>query len=66
MGEADTTVNLQWISDHLAMKSAANASQQMRRMKAKQPKLANNLQTWSSQSDFATRPLFFFFFRGQD
>ena len=48
-----TTVRMSWISEKLAMKSAANASQQIRRMRARQrsgAKLSKVLQTWSKQS----------------
>jgi len=48
-----TTVSLSWVSEQLAMKSAANASTQIRRMKKmKQPTKSRpaDLCSWISQS----------------
>jgi hypothetical protein len=43
-----STVGMQWIADHLAMKSAANASQQIRRSRRENPKL-RFVNGWSCQ-----------------
>ena len=48
-----TTVRMSWISEKLAMKSAANASQQIRRMRAGKRsggKVPRALKAWSKQS----------------
>ena len=46
-----TTVNLHWIAEHLALKSAANASQQMRRWKTDTCDLPKALQRWLDLSN---------------
>lgn len=48
-----TTVGMQWINAHLGMKSAANASHQIRRLKTQrkelQTKLPDDARTWLKQ-----------------
>jgi ABC-type hemin transport system ATPase subunit len=39
----NTTVSMQWIADHLRMKSAANASQQIRRSRREKRELPKAL-----------------------
>ncbi len=41
-----TTVSLGWIADHLSMRSAANASQQILRMENREKVLPKPLKTW--------------------
>lgn len=45
-----TTVDLPWIAEHLKMRSAANASQQIRRQRKRPAALNRSLQRWASQS----------------
>ena len=45
-----TTVNMKWIADHLHLRSAANASQQIRRHRQLTPKLPKDLKQWTTQS----------------
>jgi REP element-mobilizing transposase RayT len=45
-----STVDMKWIADHLAMKSAANASQQIRRGKQETRKLPKALRRWVNLS----------------
>lgn len=45
-----TTMNMKWIAENLAMRSAANASQQIRRHRAQPPALPKILKTWINQS----------------
>jgi len=48
----NTTVSMSWISENLAMKSAANVSQQIRRLRGQKAhtKAPKGLQTWLRQS----------------
>ncbi len=41
-----TSVNLNWIAENLAMKSAANASQQIRRSRYQEPRLPKAVNKW--------------------
>ena len=45
-----TTVDMKWIAEHLHLRSAANASQQIRRHRQQPPKLPKSLERWASQS----------------
>ncbi len=45
-----TTMDMKWIAEHLAMRSAANVSQQIRRHRQEPPKLPKPLQQWTKQS----------------
>ena len=45
-----TTVSMPWLAGRLKLRSAANASQQIRRQRARQPALARALQKWMLQS----------------
>jgi REP element-mobilizing transposase RayT len=45
-----TTVDMKWLAAHLHLRSAANASQQLRRQRQAPPKLAKALQQWMNQS----------------
>jgi putative transposase len=49
-----TTVSMNWISEHLAMKSAANASQALRRKEVKPGTLPKQLREWIKLSRFAS------------
>ena len=46
----NTTMKLQWVSDRLFMRSAANTSQQIRRFRNAPPPLAKPLKEWLLQS----------------
>jgi REP element-mobilizing transposase RayT len=46
-----TTVSMSWINDHLFMRSAANASQQIRRNPKSDKTLSAALRTWLKQSE---------------
>lgn len=46
----NTTMNMKWIAEHLGMRSAANASQQIRRQRNHPPDLPKPLQRWINQS----------------
>ena len=46
----NTTVKMQWISDRLSMRSAANASQQIRRWRLAPQPLPKPLKSWTIQS----------------
>jgi hypothetical protein len=51
----ETTVSMNWISEQLAMKSAANASTQIRRIKKLKnpaPTLPATLCAWINQSQY--------------
>ena len=45
-----TTVGMKWIAENLHLRSAANASQQIRRYRQKRPPLSRPLQRWIIQS----------------
>lgn len=45
-----TTVDMKWLAEHLWMRSAANASQQIRRQRQHVPPLSNAMQRWLAQS----------------
>jgi len=45
-----TTVDMKWLAAHLHLRSAANASQQIRRQRQTPPKFANSLKQWIIQS----------------
>jgi hypothetical protein len=42
----ETTVSMSWIAAQLAMKSAANASQQIRRQQGREKELSRALRNW--------------------
>ena len=46
----NTTMNLQWLSDRLFLRSAANAGQQLRRFRNAPPPLPKPLTKWIAQS----------------
>ncbi len=46
----NTTMSMRWIAEHLSMRSAANASQQIRRYRVTSPSLPKNLNHWVRQS----------------
>ncbi len=48
-----TTVNLQWIAEHLHLRSAANASQQIRRHRLQPTELPKTLKKWTIRSSNA-------------
>lgn len=48
----NTTVNMQWIATRLAMRSAANASQQIRRFRITPKPLPKELKKWLKQSRY--------------
>jgi ABC-type hemin transport system ATPase subunit len=45
-----TTVDMTWLAGHLHLRSAANASQQIRRHRQQPPELSKDLQRWMIQS----------------
>jgi hypothetical protein len=45
-----TTVDTTWLAEHLHLRSAANASQQIRRHRQQPPELSKDLQRWMIQS----------------
>jgi putative transposase len=45
-----TTVGMPWLAEHLHLRSAVNASQQIRRHRRQPPPLARKLQKWMVQS----------------
>jgi len=45
-----TTVDMKWLAAHLHLRSAANASQQIRRQRQQPPRLPKALQQWIDQS----------------
>ena len=46
-----TTVDTTWLAEHLHLRSAANASQQIRRHRQHPPPLSKALQRWILQSE---------------
>ena len=46
----NTTMNMQWIAERLSMRSAANASQQIRRLRIAPQPLPTELKKWTTQS----------------
>jgi hypothetical protein len=45
-----TTMDMKWLADHLSLRSAANASQQIRRARQNPPQLPKAMQRWIHQS----------------
>ena len=45
-----TTVGMKWLAEQLHLRSAANASQQIRRYRQQPPHLSKSLQRWVNQS----------------
>jgi hypothetical protein len=53
-----TTVDTTWLAEHLHLRSAANASQQIRRHRQQPPELSKDLQRWMIQSRKSPDPYF--------